>query len=99
MQQECSSICACELKALGIHVVFIFADDKCSAKIGEPGDPVAAVERNKRVIGSDELGAIASRHDFAKFKVNPSVMLLLAGNDIPHSVFESFYRGRVFVLV
>ena len=33
---------ACELKALGIHIVFIFADDKCSAKIGEPGDPVAA---------------------------------------------------------
>ena len=90
---------ACELKALGIRIAFIFADDKCSAKVGELGDAVAAVERNKRVIGNNELRAIASRHDFAKFKVNPSVILLLAGSDIPDSVLESFYRGLVFVSV
>ena len=89
----------CELKAMGVCVAFIFADDKCSAKIGEPGDPIAAIERNKRVVGSAELGAIASRHNFAKFKVNPSVILLLAGDDIPNSVLESFYRGSVYVSV
>ena len=90
---------ACELKHCGVTVAFIFADDKCSAKVGEPGDPIGAVERNKRVVGNNELRAIASRHDFAKFKVNPSVLLLLAGSDIPDSVFESFYRGRVWVSV
>ena len=49
--------------------------------------------------GSAELRAIASRHDFAKFKVNPSIILLLAGDDIPSTSFESFYRGCVWVSI
>ena len=87
---------AIELKQLGIHVVLVFVDDKCSAKCGEPGDAVAATERNKRVITNAAMAAIASMHDFAKFKINPSVLLLA---DIPDDINLSFYRGQVYVLV
>ena len=79
---------AIELKQLGIHVVLVFVDDKCSAKCGEPGDAVAATERNKRVITNAAMAAIASMHDFAKFKINPSVLLLA---DIPDDINLSFY--------
>nr|XP_022306505.1 uncharacterized protein LOC111112916 isoform X2 [Crassostrea virginica] len=75
--------------------VFVAMDDKHHCKVGEPGHPVAAVERGKRVVvGSDKVFAV-SDHDFTKFSVVPSVTMLI---DIPESVAEgSFYRGQVFV--
>ena len=85
---------ASELKQLGVHVVLVFVDDKCSAKTWEPSDAVAATERNKRVITNATMAAIASMHDFAKFKINPSVLLLA---DIPDDINLSFYRGQVYV--
>jgi hypothetical protein len=54
---------AIELKQLGIKVVLVFADDKCTVKIGEPGDALAATARNKRVITNALLAAVASMHD------------------------------------
>ena len=87
---------AIELKQLGVSVVLIFADDKCSAKVGEPGDAVAAVERDNRVITNAAQAAVASMHDFAKHKINPTMILLC---DIPDDIVESFYRGSVLVLV
>lgn len=88
---------ACELKRLQVQVAMIFADDKCSAKVGEPGDPLAATERGKKVINADARKTVASMHDFAKFKVNPIVMLLLSMDTIPETAAESFYRGQVYV--
>jgi hypothetical protein len=76
------------------YASFICMDDKHHCKVGEPGHPVAAVERGKRVIvGQDKIFAV-SDHDFTKFSIIPSVTLLL---DIPDSIYGSFYRGQVYV--
>lgn len=68
-------------------------DDKHHCKVGEPGHPVAAVERGKRVVvGADQVFAV-SDYEFTKFSIVPSVTMLI---DIPESVNEgSFYRGQV----
>ena len=48
------------------HVDFVCMDDKYTCKVGEPGYPVAAVERGKQVIvGKDQSFEIAD-HDFCK---------------------------------
>lgn len=88
---------AVELKSkLGYgSVIFLHGDDKSSFKIGDPGDAVATVERNK---GSWDGArrAQASQHDFTSFKGNPSVWMV---NDIPDDPAESFYSGQVYASV
>lgn len=75
--------------------VFVAMDDKHHCKVGEPGHPVAAVERGKRVVVSSDKVFAVSDHDFTKFSIVPSVTMLI---DIPDSVSEgSFYRGQVYV--
>ena len=68
-------------------------DDKHKINIGEPGFPVAAIERDKRVLvrmgASFEVGG----HDFTKFSMVPNVTLV---NDIPTEITGSWYSGRVF---
>ena len=73
----------------------LFMDDKHRCKVGEPGLPVAAVERGKQVVvsTSGQKFAVAD-HDFTKFAIIPSVTVLC---DVPQSIEESFYRGQVFV--
>ena len=70
-------------------------DDKHRCKIGEPGLPVAVVERGKKVIVamSGKKFAVAD-HDFTKFSVIPSVIVHC---DVPDSIDELFYRGQVLV--
>ena len=73
---------------------FVCMDDKHHCKVGEPGHPVAAVDRGKRVIvGEDKVFAV-SDHDFTKFSIIPSVTMLL---DIPDNINGSFYRGQIYV--
>ena len=73
----------------------IFMDDKHRCKVGEPGVPVAAVDREKKVVVSTSGKQFAvADHDFTKFGIVPSVTMLC---DIPQSLDESFYRGQVFV--
>lgn len=62
-------------------------------KVGEPGFPVAAVDRGRTVVGKDIEFQVAD-HDFTKLKITPSVALLC---DIPASIKESFYSGKVVV--
>ena len=89
---------ACELKGKlrdGQRVA-VKADDKCSAKVGEPRDGVSALERNREVIMSGASEPSASRHDFTWAKVNISVLLVV---DVLNSAEESFYRGSVYTSV
>lgn len=72
----------------------IFMDDKHRCKVGEPGYPVAAVERGKQVIVSCNKSFVVSDHDFTKCGIIPSVIMFC---DIPISIEESFYRGKVHV--
>uniref|UniRef100_U9TKM5 Uncharacterized protein n=1 Tax=Rhizophagus irregularis (strain DAOM 181602 / DAOM 197198 / MUCL 43194) TaxID=747089 RepID=U9TKM5_RHIID len=71
----------------------IFMDDKHRCKVGEPGYPVAAVERGKQVIVSCSKSFIVSDHDFTKCEIIPSVIMFC---DIPTSIEESFYQGKVY---
>ena len=73
---------------------FICLDDKHRIKIGEPGFPVAAAERGRRVLVSMEKSFQVGDHDFTKFSVIPSVILVL---DIPHTISDSWYDGKVYV--
>lgn len=75
--------------------VFVCMDDTHHCKVGEPGHPVAAVDRGKRVVVAEDKVFAVSDHDFTKFSVVPSVTMLV---DIPESIEEgSFYRGQVYV--
>jgi len=71
-------------------------DDKHKIKIGEPGFPVAAAERGRRVLV--KVGAMfeVGDHDFTKFGIIPSVVLI---NDIPDEFSGSWYQGQVNVLL
>ena len=69
-------------------------DDKHRMKVGEPGYPVAAVERGRRVIVKMGTSFEVADHDFTKFSLIPSVVLQ---NAIPDDITGSWYQGKVFV--
>ena len=69
-------------------------DDKHTCKVGEPGYPVAAVDRGKKVVVSTDSSFQVADHDFTKFSITPSVTLVI---DIPDTIEGSFYRGQVHV--
>ena len=65
------------LKELAIkfkdHTWLVFLDDKHRCKIGEPGHPVAAIERGKQVVVTTNETFAVSDHDFTKCSLIPSV--------------------------
>ena len=69
-------------------------DDKHRIKVGEPGFPVAAAERVRRVLVYAGAFFEIGDHDFTKFSLIPSVALV---NDIPSALEDSWYRGQVIV--
>ena len=73
---------------------FICQDDKHTVKVGEPGCPLAAVERGKRVIVGLNQSMEIGDHDFGKFSLTPSVNLDV---EIPEDMDGSFYDGQVYV--
>ena len=76
------------------NVDFICMDDKHTCKVGEPGYPVAAVERGRQVIvAKDKIMAVGD-HDFTRISLTPSVTFSV---DVPEDIEGSFYRGKVFV--
>ncbi|GES83192.1 uncharacterized protein LOC105330322 [Rhizophagus clarus] len=72
----------------------VFMDDKHRCKVGEPGYPVAAVERGRQVIVSKNKTFQVADHDFTKCGIIPSVTMIC---DIPCTIEESFYKGQVYV--
>lgn len=73
---------------------FVCMDDKHKLKVGEPGYPVATVERGKQVIVAMGKRFEVADHDFTKFSLTPSVNLFSA---IPDEIENTFYGGTVFV--
>ena len=63
-------------------------------KVGEPGFPVAATERGRKVIVRAGTTFEVGDHDFTKFSIVPSVALIV---DIPNDIHESWYRVQVMV--
>ena len=72
------------------HVSFASQDDKHFIKVGEPGFPVAAVERGKQVVVSTDAPFCVGDHDFTKAKIVPSVTLLC---NVLEKITDSFYSG------
>ena len=71
-----------------------FLDDKHRIKVGEPGLPVASVERGKEVLVSLNQSFEVCDHDFTRFSLIPSVTLLI---DIPDTIGGCWYQGQVLV--
>ena len=91
MQQPCTGEFAIKFRDFS---TFACLDDKHRVKIGDPGSPLAAVERGRRVLVQANTTFEVSDHDFSKFSVIPSVTLLV---DIPTEISESWYHGLVNV--
>ncbi len=73
----------------------ICLDDKHRLKVGEPGFPVAAAERGRRVIVSLQEEFHVADHDFTRFSIIPSVIFSI---DIPDTIEGSWYHGQVCVV-
>ena len=63
-------------------------------KVGEPGFPVAAIDRGKQVLVGINTSFEVGDHDLTKAKFTPCVALVC---DVPNSISEWFYRGKVVV--
>ena len=75
-------------------VTFVSLDDKHKVPLGEPGYPVASVERGKKVLVAVDKSFIVGDHDFTRSSLTPSVALFI---DIPHSMDGLFYHGKVCI--
>ena len=60
--------------------------------MGEPGFPVAAAERGRRVLVRAGASFEFGDHEFTKFSLVPSVALV---NKIPSALEDSWYCGQV----
>ncbi len=49
-------------------------DDKHTIKVGEPGYPVAGVERGRQLLVTAAKKMVVADHDFTKFSMTPSVL-------------------------
>ena len=72
----------------------IFLDDKHRCKVGEPGFPVAAVERGKKVVVSKDTTYAVADHNFTKTGIISSVAMIC---NIPESINGDFYAGKVHI--
>ena len=81
--------CLCERAQ---HVFCL--DDKHRIKVGEPGFPVAAAERGRRVLQAAGSRFLVGDHDFTKFSIIPSVSLQVS---IPDDISGSWYSGKVSI--
>ena len=76
------------------YSTFHCMDDKHHVKVGEPGYPVAAAERGRRVLVRRDKIFTVGDHDCTKFSIVPSVSLSV---DIPEDIAGSWYSGQVHI--
>jgi DNA-directed RNA polymerase subunit RPC12/RpoP len=71
----------------------VSSDAKCKISVGEPGTPIAAVSRGKKVlVGINETFQVTD-HDYSKISLIPDANFF---QTIPLTNEESWYRGQVF---
>ncbi len=69
---------------------FVSIDDKHKIKVSEPGYPIAAAERGKRVLVREDEFLTVGDHDFSKFGLIPSVVFVM---NIPEVISDSWFSG------
>ncbi|CAG8589707.1 1977_t:CDS:2, partial [Scutellospora calospora] len=72
--------------------ILVFLDNKHRYKIGEPGYPVAAVDRGKQVIVEKDTKFVVNDYDFTKTRIIPNVTMLY---NIPEKIDGDFYTRKV----
>ena len=78
------------------YSIFLSVDDKHHIKIGEPGFPVASIERGRCVLVALDKSFQVGDHDFTKFSLVPSVTFNI---NIPNDIAGSWYTGDVSVII
>ena len=73
---------------------FACLDDKHRVKVGEPGFPVAAAERGRRVMVGHDSSFQVGDHYFTRHSIIPLACFLV---DIPEEVESTWYSGQVVV--
>ncbi|GBB95192.1 hypothetical protein RclHR1_24950001 [Rhizophagus clarus] len=74
------------------YICFICADDKHKVPIG--GVATSTEVHNKKSMVLQDADLVACDHDFTKLSLTPSVIFFC---EVPKSIEESFYSGKVFV--
>ena len=75
---------------------FICAGDKHKISVEEPGFPVGALPRGRRLlVGKNEIFQVVD-HNFSNLSLIPTVIVI---NHISESVEDSWYRGEPNVLL
>ncbi|CAG8449099.1 2638_t:CDS:2 [Scutellospora calospora] len=82
--------------AMKFHEItnFIFMDDKYHCKVGEPGFPVAAIEREKKVVVNRNTIFAVADHDYTKMGIISSITMIC---NIPEFINADFYVGKVCI--
>ena len=75
---------------------FITTDDKNKVKCGEPGCPISAVSRGKRVLVAKDQIIETADHDFSSITLVATVVTI---HNIPASIDQSWYRGQPYVYI
>ena len=76
--------------------MFISADNKNKIKCGEPGCPILAVTRGKKVLVAKDQIVQSADHHFASITLVSTVVMI---HDLPSSVDWSWYRGKPYVYI
>ena len=99
-QNDNEHCCACIYKYLRSMAVewsdissFICTDDKHKVPIGEPGYPLSALPRGKRVLVATNESYQVGDHNFTQINIIPIAILL---NNIPNSIDDSWYHGKPY---
>ena len=77
-------------------VDLVAEDDKHKVSVGEPGYPVAAAQKTRRVVVGKHKILAAADHDFTRCSLIPSVALII---NVPEHSHESFYAGQAHVCI
>ena len=72
----------------------VFFDDKYRCKVGEPEFPIAAIEREKKVVVSRNTTFAVADHDYTKLGIVLSITIIC---NIPESINGDFYAGKIHI--
>ncbi|CAM9265499.1 unnamed protein product, partial [Heterosigma akashiwo] len=79
-----------------MYLIRLECDDKAAVPIGEPSFPISAMLRNRKGITGGQNLLYAGDHDFSRFKLTPSLYLVI---NVPDKPDESFNDGTPYLAI